>query len=69
MHIEEFMRDFYRDGDVVTVDAVKLQELLREYFAMKRENKSLRDKIASLDAAIDVLKSREYKHVELDIKA
>ncbi|WP_456390641.1 hypothetical protein [Hydrogenimonas sp.] len=66
MRIDEFMRDFFHTTERVTVDAVKLQKLLADYDDLKRQNRRLKDRVASLEAAVEIMKGRELLHVKLD---
>ncbi|WP_456390291.1 hypothetical protein [Hydrogenimonas sp.] len=65
MTVSDFLADFWRDGDKVTVDAVKLQQLLAEFKSLEREKDKLQDKVAILETVIAALKT-ETEYVKLD---
>ena len=68
MKISQFLSDFFKTGDTVTVNANELQALIRRYKELEQENERLRSTVEALRMQSDALRrlteSRPY--VSLD---
>ncbi len=68
MSITQFLSDFFKTGDTVTVNANELQALIRRYKELERENNRLKETVEMLRIQTDALKqlTKSTPYVSLD---
>ena len=68
MRQQQFMMDYFKEGDTVTVNAVELQHTLRDLVMARAEVKSLRRSVEFLRGKVTVMELEKPIEVKLDIK-
>ena len=58
MNIDQFLCEYFTDGDTATVNAVELQNLLKEYQSKSRKIKLLREQLETVLLQLQICKDR-----------